>query len=360
METGSSRTFVIAWTQVQLDELVAAPMTALTIGATWRWSGEAVAITGPRDVLVLDNALGAEELHHRAAQAARKIVGTALAGGGAQGTAGAHIPIDGHKERLFDGGFDVTDGVKRYEMTLIDMDDLGLPLVMCVGEMPPADTDLWVVETHVATVRESHTVRGGGVICFTQGTMIDTPDGMRRVEDLSVGDWVQTKDNGAQQLVWTGGRRITGARLYAMPELRPIRLRAGALGHGVPDGELLVSPDHRFLIQGAVARDLFNADEVLVAARDLVNDQSVLVDHSLKQLTYTHLMFDSHQVIFANGLETESFHPAFANLSEMPEDQRAGLFEVLPDLALYEDAYGPSARRTLSSAETAILIHNAA
>ena len=43
---------------------------------------------------------------------------------------------------------------------------------------------------------------------------------------------------------------MTGARLYAMPHLRPIRFRAGALGQGRPEDDLLVSPQHRMLVQG--------------------------------------------------------------------------------------------------------------
>ncbi|WP_417243447.1 Hint domain-containing protein [Celeribacter sp.] len=362
METGSLSTFVIAWSQIEVDGLETAPLSALTIGATWRWSGNAVCVDGPRDVLLLDHAIGHNELHQRAARKVRRLIGTAADGAGG----GFH----GSRDRLFDGGFDITDGVTRYEMTVIDTPVLGVPLVMCLGAMPPVDTDLWVISSHVATAPEAREAKAGGVICFTPGTRIMTPDGARFVEDLREGDFVQTKDDGAQRLAWIGGRRITGARLYAMPELRPVRVRARALGAGsaggafcggdVPDGDLIVSPQHRFLLGGAAARDLFAADEVLVAARDLVNDRSVIVDRSLRELTYIHLMFDRHQVVFANGLETESFHPAFTDLDDLAMDQRHRLIEAFPDLASYTDAYGPAARRTLSSAEAAILLHAAA
>ncbi|AJE48379.1 Hint domain-containing protein [Celeribacter indicus] len=350
MRTGYSGTFVIAWTQGELDGLPNAPLSALAVGATWRWSGEAVCVDGARDVYVLEGAIGQAELHQRAAQSVRRLIGTAVAG--------APVYRDELlRERLFDGGFDVTDGTRRYEITVIDTPGLGVPLLMFLGEMPPADTDLWIVSTRVAAVGRAQAEAPGAVICFTPGTRILTPSGPRPVEALVEGDLVQTKDNGPQPLRWIGGRRVTGARLYAMPHLRPIRLRADALGMGRPDGDLLVSPQHRMLVTGAPARDLFNAEEVLVAAKDLVDGLAVSIDRWAREVRYVHLLFDSHQVIFANGLETESFHPGLAGFGEIAEDQRAALLARFPGLARDSGEYGPAARRLLSAAEAAILMH---
>jgi hypothetical protein len=353
MRTGFSGTFVIAWTQVEVEGLTRAPLTALAIGASWRWTGDAVCVDGSRNVLVLDGAIGQAELHQRAAQTVRRLIGSAMTG--------APIYHDPEaRDRLFDGGFDVTDGVKKYEITLIDTPELGAPLLMFIGEMPPKDTDLWVVSTYVATARDARVDEQGAVICFTPKTKILTPSGVRLVEHLAEGDLVQTKDNGAQALRWVGARRISGARLYAMPHLRPIRLRADALGMGNPDEDLLVSPHHRMLVSGMPARDLFNADEVLVAAKDLVNDQSIVVDRATKELRYIHLLFDAHQVIVANGMETESFHPAAADLDDIAGDQKKRLLQRFPDLGCSGDTYGPAARRTLTGAEAAILMHDVA
>jgi len=153
---------------------------------------------------------------------------------------------------------------------------------------------------------------------------------------------------------------MSGARLYAMPGLRPVRLRAGALGVDRPDSELLVSPEHRLLIKGNVARALFNTPEVLVMARDLVNDHSVTIDQALREVTYIHLLLPRHQIVWANGVETESFHPASAALSTLDDGDRKRLlafnaaFEVEPNL------YGAYARRCLNGPEAALLAHEAA
>jgi len=199
-----------------------------------------------------------------------------------------------------------------------------------------------------------------GVICFTPGTRISTPEGPRLIESLRPGDRILTKDNGPQEVLWHGQRKLTGARLYAMPHLRPIRFRAGALGIGRPDEDLLVSPQHRMLVQGAAARALFNAEEVLVAAEDLVNDRTVSVDARLREVTYVHILLEAHQIVWANGLETESFHPSATSLETIEPGQRAALFDVLPELAQNPQVYGAFARRNLSASEAAILRYDAA
>jgi hypothetical protein len=190
--------------------------------------------------------------------------------------------------------------------------------------------------------------------------MIQTPSGARRVEDLREGDKVQTKDNGAEEVCWIGSRRMTGARLFAMPHLRPIRIGAGALGIERPDCELVVSPEHRMLVKGGAARALFNTPEVLVSARDLVNGSSIAVDRQLREVTYIHLLLPRHQILWANGVETESYHPANAALSTLGDGDRARLLAMLPELESDLNSYGAYARRNLSRSEAAILQHEAA
>lgn len=198
------------------------------------------------------------------------------------------------------------------------------------------------------------------MICFTPGTRIVTPQGPRRIEDLRPGDSVQTKDNGAQAVLWTGKRHMTGARLYAMPHLRPIRFRSGALGIDRPDEDLLVSPQHRMLVRGAAAQSLFHAHEVLVAAEDLLNDGAVCIDRTLREVTYVHVLMERHEIVWANGLETESFHPSNSALETVFPAQREGLLNILPGLADDPFAYGDFARRNLTASEAAILRHDQA
>ena len=100
---------------------------------------------------------------------------------------------------------------------------------------------------------------------------------------------------------------------------------------------------------------MFNTSEVLVAAKDLVNDQNVLIEHGLREVTYIHMMLDRHQVVWANGVETESFHPANMSLNEVEVGQRDRLFEVMPELEQDPHKYGDYARRNLSPSGAEIL-----
>jgi hypothetical protein len=114
------------------------------------------------------------------------------------------------------------------------------------------------------------------------------------------------------------------------------------------------------LVRGDVARSLFNTPEVLVTARDLINNDSIAVDLALREVTYIHLLLPGHEIIRANGVETESFHPASAALSTLTEADRARLLALDPNLAHEPHLYGGHARRCLSASEAAILRHEAA
>ncbi|MGR3365810.1 MAG: Hint domain-containing protein [Sagittula sp.] len=354
MGTGYRGTFVISWSQTEIDGLKAAPTSALTVGAAWSWAGEPVRVDGPSSVLRLDQADGEADLRRRAARMVRRLVGAAL-------TQKIRVDDVEVEHPLTDSSFVVTDGSSSYMVTLIEVERGSRPLLMFLDEIPPAGRDLWIVHhnldplgTHAAGEQSS------GVICFTPGTRILTPHGPLHVEELREGDMVQTKDSGPQQIQWIGSRRMSGARLFAMPKLRPIRIRPGAFGIGEPDDEILVSPEHRMVVKGVVARALFNTPEVLVAARDLVNGSTVRLDMTLKEVTYIHLLLSRHEVLFANGVETESFHPANTALSTISEADRARLLSHLPLIADNPHAYGSYARRNLSSSEAAILLHEAA
>ncbi|WP_281983545.1 Hint domain-containing protein [Thalassorhabdomicrobium marinisediminis] len=353
MKTGFRGTFVISWSQTELDGFWAAPLENLRVGTAWSWAGEAVRVDGPAEILPLGDALGEADIRTRAALSVRRLLRAVEVNT-------ARLDLVEVEAPAFEQSFTVTDGRDTWTVTLIEGATPSSRLCMFVGEIPPRTTDLWIVNHTVdLKSRDQNEDASGGVICFTPGTMIATEHGPMRVEDIGEGVKLQTKDNGCQEVLWTGARRVTGARLYAMPHLCPVRLRAGSLDKGVPGAGLLVSPDHRVMVKGARARDLFNTDEVLVAARDLVDDQSIYVDRSLREVRYLHLLLPRHEVVFANGVESESFHPASAGLDSLDETDRARLFAQVPAIEADADSYGAYARRVVSASEAAILRHAA-
>lgn len=351
MNTGSLGTFVISWSQTEVDGLRAASTDLLMVGASWRWTGTAVRVDGPQGLLLLEEAEGGANIRKRAARMVRRLVGAAVSGA----LAGPAVEDD-FPDIIPDQGFIVTDGHQSYNVTIIPVPDTGAQLLMFVGDVPPMDQDLWVVRTSIDRANLAASARpAGGVICFTPDTRISTSDGAKQIRNLRPGDRILTRDNGPQPVLWMGHRRMSGARLYAMPHLRPIRFKANSMGLYRPDEDLLVSPQHRMLVKGVAAQALFNTSEILVAAEDLVNDHSITVDHQMREVTYVHLLLEQHNVVFANGLETESFHPSNTALDNIDPSQRVGLLKILPEIGENPHAYGDYARRNVTTSEAAIL-----
>lgn len=350
MKSGFLGAYVISWSQTEVDGQTVAPVMSVMTGAVWSWRGDALRVDGPANVLQLDQAMGAEELRQRASKVVTRLVGAAVHPDGDK----AEL-TDARQDALMTMGFAVTDGREVFQITMIPVAGAARPLLMFLNEMPPKDTDLWVVDTHFDAVdRLDEAAEAGGMICFTPGTMIETPIGPRPVEDLQPGDLVQTRDSGAQEIRWAGHRRMTGARLFAMPRLRPVRILEGALGTDRPNPELLVSPDHQLLVTGKAAQALFNEPEVLVKARHLVNGADVIVEPTRRAVTYHHLLLPRHEILIANGVACDSFHPETADLTGLPEDELQGLLAAFP---AEQTSYGAPARRELTQSETAIMGH---
>lgn len=184
------------------------------------------------------------------------------------------------------------------------------------------------------------------VVCFTRGALIRTPDGDVAVEDLAEGDLVETMDNGAQPIRWIGRRVISAGMLDAAPRLRPVRIRQGALG---ASRDLMVSPQHRMLLTGDRAEMMFGVDQVLAAAKDLIDGDLILMGPA-EDVEYFHILFDDHEIIFAENAPTESFHPGEQALSTATARMQAEILELFPELADQRSSR-PTARMVLKSHE---------
>ncbi|MFZ1470684.1 MAG: Hint domain-containing protein [Paracoccaceae bacterium] len=192
--------------------------------------------------------------------------------------------------------------------------------------------------------------------CFTPGTLIATPRGEIPVEELRAGDKVVTRDNGIQEIRWTGKKLLTGPELRLNTHLQPVLIKRGALGNGLPEQDMLVSPNHRMLVANDRTQLYFDEHEVLVAAKHLVGTAGV---HSIEAIgvNYIHFMFDSHEVVLSNGAWTESFQPGDYTLKGMGNAQRNEIFELFPELKSEDglENYG-AARRTLKRHEARLLV----
>lgn len=191
--------------------------------------------------------------------------------------------------------------------------------------------------------------------CFTPGALIATPRGEVAVETLRAGDRVLTRDNGIQEIRWIGSRTLTRAELLGAPHLRPVLIRKGALGDGLPERDMVVSPQHRVLIAGRAPQLYFAESEVLVAAKHLVGRPGIEALESLRA-TYVHFLFDRHEVVLSDGSWTESFQPGDMTLGAMGEAQRGEIVELFPELADHVGRRGyAAARRALKGHEARLL-----
>lgn len=185
------------------------------------------------------------------------------------------------------------------------------------------------------------------LICFTAGTRILTPHGQRPIETLRPGDLVLTADHGAQPIRWIGQRSVP-----ATGKLAPIWMRKGLFNN---TRDLLVSPQHRMLVQGYRAQLITGQSEVFATAKHMVDGRDVKRMEG-DEVTYVHLLFDRHQVIFAEGAATESFHPGHVGLDAIMAPAREELFRIFPELRADLGAYGPTSRTCLRRREAQVLM----
>ena len=172
------------------------------------------------------------------------------------------------------------------------------------------------------------------IVCFTRGTLIKTAAGEAPVETLSVGDEVLTVDGSYQTIRWIGSNRVSAKGMAANPKLLPIRIRAGALGPGVPSQDLVVSRQHRVLVRSVIAERMFDTGEVLIPANKLLILDGVDIEHEPEDVEYWHFLFDAHQVVWSNGAPTESLFTGPEALRSVSPEALDEIMALFPEIAL--------------------------
>jgi len=133
--------------------------------------------------------------------------------------------------------------------------------------------------------------------CFAAGTEIATPDGVKLVEDLQIGDMVLTADGRSVAVQWTGHQDLFPTSVT--PHMQPVRISAGALGENTPSKDLVLTGDHAMFVDG-----------YLVNASALVNGDTIdylpLAECEFRLRVY-HVETEAHEVLVANGAASESY-----------------------------------------------------
>ncbi|WP_176473838.1 Hint domain-containing protein [Actibacterium ureilyticum] len=187
-------------------------------------------------------------------------------------------------------------------------------------------------------------ILNGGPLCWTRGARVDTPAGLRPIETLAVGDLVNTLDHGPRPVRWVAHRRVPARDAFA-----PVHFAAGAIGNDRP---FELSRNHRILFSGAHVEFLFDEPQVLVAAKHLVNGDTIRLRQG-GTVDYYHLMFDRHEIIFVDGLASESLLSGPASLNDRAA--QAELQALFPGL-VHQAETAQAARLCLRKPEAAVLM----
>ncbi len=220
----------------------------------------------------------------------------------------------------------------------------GLAFIGPVGGFPPVGVPLEIGAAQEGPSFPATTY--ATPVCFGAGTRIAIPGGTIAVEDLQPGDLVMTRDHGALPLRWIGKRRVAARGKFA-----PVVFRPGAIGN---TRELRLSRQHRLRRACWKTELMFGEGAVLVPAVHFVNGRDITIQEG-GEITYLHLLFDDHQIVLAEGVEAESFHPSVQNLAGLSAAGRAELLALFPELA---DGvpYGPVIHPPITGREARALL----
>ncbi|MEL6608674.1 MAG: Hint domain-containing protein [Pseudomonadota bacterium] len=233
-----------------------------------------------------------------------------IAKGGDMGTPGALIAVDSAVTLMS------PDGATLEALVMVEVEDGDAVevYVLPLAHMPPR-TQYRLVG--VDTDNPRRRFAEAACVAFTRGTHITLASGeQRKIEDLEVGDRVLTRDDGPQEVRWIGQntRRAVG-------DFAPVLIRRGTLNN---ENDLIVSPDHRLFIYQRDDAIGAGRSEVLVKVRHLINDDTV-VRLEGGFVDYFQLLFDSHQIIYAEGIAAESLLVDPRTRPALPEEVEADM-----------------------------------
>ncbi len=230
--------------------------------------------------------------------------------------AGSDIGAPGEALQLASRATFMAPDGERVEVLLVIHEASGQAFVLPMSPLAPA-TDY----TLLGASAETDGVRLVDMVCVSlaAGTTLTLPGGSRRpIESLRPGDILLTRDHGPQPLRWVGR-----ATLRAQGAFAPVVIAAGTLGNV---GDLVVSQHHRIFLYQRGEKRIGGRAELLVQAKHLVDGSRVTLREG-GYVDYYSLVFDRHEIVYAEGIPCESLLVNEATLNRLPgsmaEDVRA-------------------------------------
>lgn len=186
--------------------------------------------------------------------------------------------------------------------------------------------------------------------CFAEDTIILTNRGEIPIADVHPGDRIPTYDVGTQTLLGVCRKHFSPGQLLQSPSLRPLTLDHTLFGGDAP---LRVSPGHCTLYRSTKAETLFTEAGVLLRGEDLQDAGFARMEIPRTGVTYYHLLFKNHVLVFANGIWSESYY----NTPELQENSDWDLqWSMIPGMSLANTRHERPARTTLRKHEAMVLL----
>lgn len=218
------------------------------------------------------------------------------------------------------------DGNTQEAIVLVELDEDGMVARTYLLPLAPlhTKTDYALVGVDTESAREK--LAQVACVSFAQGTHITMATGeQRKIEDLRIGDKVLTRDAGVQQIRWIGRSTVRGQGPFA-----PILIRKGAMHN---ENDLILSPDHRLFIYQRSDKLGAGRAELLIKAQHLVNGDTIVRSEG-GFVDYYQLLFDQHQIIYAEGIAAESLLVDNRTRAALPEGLAHDLSEALREHAI--------------------------
>lgn len=318
-------------------QLFAAEDIFVTIGVN---SGDGLALPDevvPGDIYELDDR----------AQPLRLVMTRPAAGADPKVAAGSAVGVEGGKVQT----------AARYTMMSPDGDKVEILLLIVDNRLyalplSPLSAQHDYTLVQIDTAPEETRLSDLMCVSFARGTMITLATGQQKpVEQLKRGDKVLTRDHGPQAL-----RLLGRASVRAHGAFAPVVILAGTLGNS---GDLIVSQHHRMFIYQRKRIPGLPTSELLVQAKHLVDDENVFIREG-GAVDYFSLVFDHHEIIYAEGIPAESLMVNDATVSRLPPEIASELAASFPGLAQVQHFGTEASRQFLSEVGPGALFHPSA
>lgn len=203
---------------------------------------------------------------------------------------------------------------------------------------------LWDADEESSTAQPRRTPPG--LTGLGPSVMVETSEGPQPVEWLRAGDLLLTRDNGYQPVIWVGrtGINDTGA-------LPPVRIYSGSLGNHRPEHDLIVSPNHKLLLNSPMVGLHFGEDEVFAPASDIATEAEAAFEVPHSNYAYCHVLLANHEVILSEGIWIESLFPDEETLCFLGPDATQAIAKKLGS----KHATSQTARMVLHTGEAIVV-----